>query len=290
MRLVTFEREGEMRVGAETGRGIVDFAIAAPALPRGMIELLAAGRRAMQTARAVCARALDDGVGLAPAASVRLRAPVPRPGKILGIALNYRDHAAETGRSLPAAPSVFAKASTAVIGPGDGIEIPSISQQIDYEGELAVVIGMRVRGVQRSAAAAAIAGYTIMNDVTARDVQARSGPSLAKSFDTFAPMGPALVTADELADPGCLALRTLVNGEQRQGSNTAELVFDVPALIVYLSAAMTLEPGDLITTGTPAGVGVRRTPPQFLQPGDRVCVEISGLGVLENPVVGRRGS
>lgn len=285
MRLVTFLHDAEPHLGAETSRGTVDFRLAAPALPQTMLDLLAAGTNALKTARAIVARALDDGVGLVPAAGARLLAPLPRPGKIFGIALNYRDHAAETGREVPQAPFVFSKAVTAVIGPDAGIEIPRVSAMIDWEGELAVVIGKRAKRVGRDTAMSYVAGYTIMNDVTARDYQNRSGHCMGKSFDTFAPMGPALVTLDEFPIGRGLELRTLVNGDEMQHSETSQLIFDVPALIEFISAGITLEPGDVITTGTPAGVGARRTPPRFLKAGDVVRIEISGIGALENPVV-----
>jgi len=285
MRLLTFLRDGDTHIGAESRRGVVDFRVAAPALPQTMLDLLTAGAAALKTARAVVARALDDGVGLVPVEQVHVLAPLPRPGKIFGIGLNYRDHALETGNSVPAVPIVFSKAVTAVIGPGMAIELPPVSQQVDYEGELAVVIGRRAKRVGRAAALAHVAGYTIMNDVTARDYQKRSGNCMGKSFDTFAPMGPAIVTLDDIADPLSLDVRTVVSGEELQHANTNRLIFDVPTLIEYLSAAVTLEPGDVISTGTPAGVGVRRTPPRFLKAGDTVRVEVSGIGVLENPVV-----
>ena len=290
MRLITFTNDGsnDARIGAETTAGIVDFSQAAPALPRTMLGLLAAGVPALQTARAVVARALDDRVGLIAAERVRLLAPLPRPGKIFGIGLNYRDHAAEIGKPVPSVPFVFAKAVTAVIGTGAAIELPGVSTMIDYEGELAVVIGQRAKGVPRAKALAHAAGYTIMNDVSARDYQEKSGHSLAKSFDTFAPMGPVLVTADEIPDPQQLILSTCIGGTLMQQSSTSEMVFDVATVIEYLSAAVTLEPGDVITTGTPAGVGARHTPPRWLKAGDRVAIEISGIGVLENPVVAAR--
>jgi 2-keto-4-pentenoate hydratase/2-oxohepta-3-ene-1,7-dioic acid hydratase in catechol pathway len=285
MRFVSFLLDGDPRVGAETTRGIVDFRVAAPALPRTLLELLAAGDAAHRTAQAVVARALDDGVGIVASARVRVLAPLPRPGKIFGIGLNYRDHAEETGNKMPEVPMVFSKAVTAVIGPGVAIEIPPASAYIDYEGELAVVIGKRAKRVARREALSHVAGYTIMNDVTARDYQTRSGHCMGKSFDTFAPMGPALVTLDELADPHGLDLRTVVSGTEMQHSNTGQLIFDVPALIEFISAGVTLVPGDVITTGTPAGVGVRRQPPRFLKPGDTVRIEIAGIGALENPVI-----
>lgn len=287
MRLVTFvlDTGGEPRLGVETTAGIVDFREAAPSLPQTLLGLLAAGAPALQTARAVVARALDDRVGLLQAERTRLLAPIARPGKIFGIGFNYREHAAETGNPIPAVPFVFLKAATAVIGPGTAIELPAVSTMVDYEGELALVIGRRAKCVARADALAYVAGYTIMNDVSARDYQKNSGHSLAKSFDTFAPMGPALVTADEVPDPHHLTLCTRVSGETMQQASTSGLIFDIPALIEYISAAVTLEPGDVITTGTPAGVGARRTPPRFLRAGDTVAVEIRGVGVLENPVV-----
>jgi 2-keto-4-pentenoate hydratase/2-oxohepta-3-ene-1,7-dioic acid hydratase in catechol pathway len=287
MRLVTFvlNAGSEPHVGVETTAGIVDFHEAAPALPQTMLGLLAGGAPVLKTARAVVARALDDRVGLVPANRVHLLPPVPRPGKIFGIGFNYRDHATETGNPIPAVPFVFLKAATAVIGPGAAISLPTVSAMVDYEGELAVVIGRRTKGVARADALAHVAGYTIMNDVSARDYQKNSGHSLAKSFDTFAPMGPVVVTTEELPDPHRLTLCTRVSGETMQQSSTSALIFDVPTLIEYISAGVTLEPGDVITTGTPAGVGARRTPPRFLRPGDTVAIEISGIGVLENPVV-----
>jgi len=284
MRLVTFELEGTPRAGALTSRGVVDFTVAAPALPRSMFELLAAGPPAMRTAGAIASRAQEDGVGLVDAKRVRLLAPLPRPGKIFGIGLNYRDHAAETGRPAPEVPFIFSKAVTAVIGTGDAIRLPAVSEKIDFEGELAVVIGRTACRVTAATALEHVAGYTGMFDITARDYQQRSGHCIGKSFDTFAPMGPAIVTTDEIRDPGALALRTVVSGETMQQSHTKELIFDVPYLIEFLSACATLEPGDVITTGTPSGVGVARTPPRFLRAGDVLRLEIDGIGVLENPV------
>lgn len=285
MRLVTFLYEDAPHVGAESPRGLVDFRVAAPVLPQTMLALLAAGPTALDTARQAVARALRQGLGLIPADDLRRLAPLPRPGKIFAIGFNYRSHAEETGTPIPAAPLVFSKAATAVIGPGAAIEIPPASAAIDYEGELAVIIGARAKRVSRQQALNHVAGYTIMNDVSARDYQQRSGHCMAKSFDTFAPMGPVLVTADEIPDPGRLELRTFVSGEQMQHASTDDLIFDVPALIEYISAGVTLEPGDVISTGTPGGVGFRRNPPRFLKAGDVVRIEISGIGALENPVV-----
>ena len=288
MRLVTFLSNGEPHIGAEGAQGVVDFTLAAPGLPESMLDLLADGPEALDEARAAVARAFSEGIGVIAADQVRLLAPVPRPGKIFGIGLNYRDHAQETGNPVPEVPIVFSKAATAVIGPGAAIEVPPASAFIDYEGELAVVIGRPAKRVSRRDALRYVAGYTVMNDVTARDYQVRSGHCIAKSFDTFAPMGPALVTTDEIGDPGTLDLRTIVSGEEMQHSSTSNLIFDVPALIEYISAGVTLEPGDVISTGTPAGVGYRREPRRFLQPGDTVRIEISNIGALENPVISAR--
>ena len=287
MRLITFLLDGdsEPHIGAETTAGIVDFRQAAPALPQHLLGLLAAGAPVLKTAKAVIARALDDRVGLVAPDRARVLAPLPRPGKIFGVAFNYREHAAENDSPVPAAPVVFLKATTAVIGHGAAIELPTVSPMVDYEGELAVVIGRRSKRVARANALAHVAGYTIMNDVSARDYQKVSGPSLAKSFDTFAPMGPVVVTADEIPDPQALTICTRVSGEVMQQASTAGMIFTIPTLIEYISGGITLEPGDVITTGTPAGVGMRRKPPRFRRAGDTVAIEIDGIGKLENPVV-----
>ncbi len=213
-----------------------------------------------------------------------LTAPL-RPGKIVAIGLNYRDHAREQNEPLPQAPVIFAKFSTAVIGPGEAIRRPPFVRELDYEAELAVVIGHTARRVREEEALSFVGGYICLNDVTARELQRKDGQWVrSKSLDTLAPIGPALVTADEVKDPGRLAIRCRVNGEVLQDSNTAELVFGVPQLVSYCSQMFTLEPGDIIATGTPAGVGFTRKPPRFLQPGDRVEVEIEGVGRLVNPV------
>jgi 2-keto-4-pentenoate hydratase/2-oxohepta-3-ene-1,7-dioic acid hydratase in catechol pathway len=199
------------------------------------------------------------------------------------VGLNYRDHAAETGASLPSRPLLFAKLPSSVTGPAGEVVRPGYTEELDYEGELAVVIGRRARDVPRDRALAHVFGYAVMNDVTARDRQ-REEPQWvrAKGGDTFAPFGPWVTTADEVPDPQALAIRTTVNGELRQDGTTADMVFPVDALVAFCSASFTLEPGDVITTGTPAGVGVARG--AFLGPGDRVRVEIEGLGALDNTV------
>lgn len=219
-----------------------------------------------------------------PLEGLELLAPL-RPGKIIGIGLNYLDHAAETGREPPERPLLFSKLATSIAGARDPIVLPAYTRELDYEGELAVVIGRRARDVAETDALSHVFGYAVMNDVSARDRQ-REEPQWvrAKGGDTFAPFGPWITTADEITDPQALGIRTWVNGELRQDGNTHDMVFPVAALIAFCSASFTLEPGDVISTGTPAGVGVARTPPVFLGPGDRVRVEVEGLGVLDNPV------
>jgi 2-keto-4-pentenoate hydratase/2-oxohepta-3-ene-1,7-dioic acid hydratase in catechol pathway len=218
--------------------------------------------------------------------AITLLAPVSRPGKIVCIGLNYRDHAAEARLPVPDVPVVFAKFATAVLSPGAPIRLPPEARRVDYEAELAFVIGRRARRVPRARAMEYVLGYTNANDVSARDMQKLDGQWVrAKSCDTFAPLGPAIVTLDEIAAPHALPIRLRLNGELMQDSNTDEFVFDVPALVEFLSATMTLEPGDVVLTGTPPGVGFARRPPVFLQPGDIVEVEIGNLGVLRNPVV-----
>jgi acylpyruvate hydrolase len=220
-------------------------------------------------------------------ADVAVLAPVPRPGKIVCVGLNYRDHAREAKMEVPASPIIFAKFATAVIGPGQPIVLPATSDKVDYEAELGVVIGRRCLHVSTADAASMVAGFVNANDVSARDFQKIDGQWVrAKSCDSFAPMGPALVTADEVPDPGALDICLRVNGEVRQHSNTREFVFGVADLIAFLTETITLEPGDVVLTGTPPGVGFARRPPVYLAPGDRVEVTIAGLGTLSNPVVG----
>jgi 2-keto-4-pentenoate hydratase/2-oxohepta-3-ene-1,7-dioic acid hydratase in catechol pathway len=220
-----------------------------------------------------------------PRRNVNLCAPVDRPGKIVAVARNYSGHAAERGREIPDEPTLFLKANSAVIGPNDDIVLPHASQQVDYEGELAVVIGHPAYEVDESEALDHVAGYTAANDVTARDYQNVRGQHwIGKSCDTFAPLGPALVTASEIPDPQDLGLRTIVSGETRQDARTKEMVFSVARLIAFASRLMTLEPGDVLLTGTPAGVGAAASPPRFLRDGDVVDVEIQGIGRLRNHV------
>lgn len=226
-----------------------------------------------------------------PLAQVRLLAPVARPGKIFAIGLNYADHIAETGSATPEQQLWFTKAVTSINGPYDPIELPLVSSALDYEAELVAVIGRRARHVSAEQARDHIFGFCVGNDVTVRDWQRHSPQwTIGKSFDTHAPIGPWIVTSDEIGDPHRLAVTCEVNGEVRQRSNTRHLVFNVFDQIAYLSRAMTLEPGDLIFTGTPGGVGAAMKPPQFLKAGDRTRVTIEGIGFIENIVVSERAA
>lgn len=216
---------------------------------------------------------------------VRLNAPLPNPPRVFAIGLNYRDHAVETKASLPKFPVVFFKMTTAIIGPGAPIVLPKNSTQPDYEAEFAFVIGKGGYRIPAAAWREHVYGYTIVNDVSARDIQLSTSQwSLGKSFPSFCPMGPAIVTADEVADPHALAISLSIGGETLQSSNTRELIFKVPDLVEYISSITPLLPGDVISTGTPGGVGMGRTPQRWLKPGESVTIKIDGLGELTNPV------
>jgi 2-keto-4-pentenoate hydratase/2-oxohepta-3-ene-1,7-dioic acid hydratase in catechol pathway len=280
MRLVTYKHGESELVGAiAPGGDVIDITVAG--LPTTMIELLALPD-GIEAARKFCESA---NVTL-PISEVQLRAPVPRPGKVLAIGLNYRDHAEESGQPIPQRPVVFAKANTCIVGPGDAILMPRVSRAVDWEAELCFVIGKRARYVKAADAAPYIAGYTIGNDVSVRDWQFHSPTwMMGKSFDTHGPFGPWLVTADEVGDPHALDIRTWVNGELRQQSNTRHLIHDCFALVELLSTVCTLEPGDVVATGTPSGVGMLMDPPRLLRAGDVVRVEIERIGAIENRVV-----
>ena len=279
MKLVTFQESGITRLGRLEDQEVVDLSVAAPELPTEMIALLEAGPDALSRA------ATAEGSRLA-LPVVALHSPVLRPPKILAVGLNYADHVAETGMDQPAFPMIFNKQSTSITGPYDEIHRPKVSDKLDYEGELAVVIGRRCRHVPRDRAEEVIAGYCIANDVSVRDWQMRVPTmTMGKSFDTHCPLGPALVTIDEVGDGSGLSVTTMVNGETRQQSNTKELIFDSYTLVEHLSTAFTLEPGDVISTGTPGGVGAMMKPPQWLIAGDVIRIEIEGLGRIENTVV-----
>ena len=282
MKLVTFTHAGRTRIGAVEAEAVVDFAAHGRALPDDMLTFLAQGEAAFNAAREACA----SGTGRLALGDVSLEAPIRRPPKILAVGLNYRDHVAEGGFDVPTVPVIFNKQSTAVTGPQGVIYLPKESDQLDYEGEFAFVIGKRCRRVPKEKALDVIAGYTIANDVSVRDWQFRSPTTtMGKSWDTHCPLGPWLVTPDEVSDPHDLALRTWVNGELRQDSNTRNLIFDCSDIIVHLSTAFTLEPGDVICTGTPSGVVLGMEPKVWLKAGDVVRITIDRLGTLENRVV-----
>jgi acylpyruvate hydrolase len=287
MRLVTFVHHGATRLGAlgaGGGRTVIDLNKADAALPSDLVALLESGAAGLAQAR----RAVDAAPPAARIAfgEVTLKAPILNPGKIVCIGQNYAEHAAESNAAVSAYPIIFAKYPNALIGDGGAIVLPKVSNQVDYEGELAVVIGKRAKNVTEAEALAYVGGYAAFNDVSARDFQMRTSQwTIGKTFDTFGPMGPALTTVDEVPDPQNLSIRVLVSGETLQSSHTSKMIFPVAVLIAYISSVMTLEPGDIIATGTPDGVGAARTPQRFLRPGDTVRVEIEGLDVLENPVV-----
>jgi 2-keto-4-pentenoate hydratase/2-oxohepta-3-ene-1,7-dioic acid hydratase in catechol pathway len=281
VRLATIERRDGPGLAVVEGQEVADVAALGVDLPRDMALLLALDDGVQRLAEAAAGAprlALED---------VRLLSPVLRPPKFLAIGLNYAKHVEESGMQAPEHQLWFNKQSTCVVGPGEGIEIPrDAPDMVDYEGELAFVIGKRCRHVSKADAPSVIAGYTIVNDVSVRDWQFRSQTmTMGKSWDTHGPTGPWLVTPDELGDPHTLPLRTWVSGELRQDGNTDDLIFDCFDMVEHLSTAFTLEPGDLISTGTPAGVGMAMQPPAMLKPGDVVRIEIESIGTLENPVV-----
>lgn len=277
LRLVTYRRNGgQPEVGVLSGSVIAG--LPAAEFP-DVLSILAGGVEARE--RAENAAAIAETV---PLASVKLLAPVPRPPKLICVGLNYRDHAIETGNEIPKIPTIFNKfPSTTVIASGDTIVLPKNSTKPDYEAELAFVIGKGGRHIPAEKWQDHVFGYTMVNDISARDFQlATSQWLMGKTFDTFAPMGPALVSADEIADPHELDISLTVNGETLQNSNTRELIFRIPDLVAYLSSVVTLEPGDVVSTGTPSGVGFARKPPRFLKDGDEVIVRVQGLGELRN--------
>ena len=282
MKLATFTDGDGARIGIVVGELVIDLSAAAPDLPTDMVAFLAAGDAAMARAQEV----QTDADHALPADNVEFLAPVPRPGKILAIGLNYADHIAETGAQTPTTQIWFNKQTTATNAPYAGITKPSVSDRVDYEGELVFVIGKRAKHVPAERASEVIAGYCCGNDVSVRDWQAASRTmQMGKSFDTHAPFGPWIATPDEVGDPHTLDLRTYVNGEKRQDSNTRFLVFNCFEQIAHLTKAFTLEPGDVIFTGTSAGVAAAMDPPPWLKVGDVVRIEIDRVGYIENTVV-----
>ncbi len=281
MKLATFTQAGRTRIGVVEFERIADVCAADPGLPTDMTAYLA--NHAETAPRLAAAR---QGAPRWPLGEVRLEAPVPNPGKFLAVGLNFADHIRELGAATPQFPSTFAKTRTCINGPFDPVQRPRVSDTLDYEGELGLVIGRRCRHVPKDRALEVVAGYVVVNDLTVREwVNLTPQVVIPKSFDTTGPFGPWMTTADEVADPQALKIRTLVNGEVRQDSSTAEMIFSCADLIALLSQAVTLEPGDVITTGTPPGVGEGFSPKRYLQPGDVVRVEIDGLGHIENPIV-----
>ena len=279
MRFVTFRHEGHQHAGVVLEDRVVSLRDSGfhdlLSVIQGGAGAIARVRKFLSTAR--------SGV---PVNSVKLCAPIPDPPKILCMGLNYRDHAAEAHLEIPKYPVIFAKYSNTVIGSGDNIELPKNSRKPDFEAEFAFVIGSRARHVDGADWRDYVFGYMNSNDVSARDYQMSvSQWTMGKNFDTFAPMGPWLVTADEIHDPHALDITLTLNGETMQSSNTRELIFKIPETIAFLSSVMTLEPGDVVMTGTPAGVGFSRKPPRWLAPGDELVVRIDGLGELRNTCV-----
>ena len=287
MKLVTASFQNETRIGTLISKNaqnyFLDLNRAQSTLPTDMIAFLQAGDAAMRLAQQIVAQA--DERFLIPQDQVKLLAPLPRPGKLICIGHNYYGHT-DAASNIPKHPDIFAKLSNVVIGPNQPIVITRTSDKIDYEGELAVVISKRCKYVEQANALDVVAGYTIFNDVTARDFQNRTSQWLiGKSFDTCGPMGPAIVTKDEIPDPGNLELSLTLNGKEMQHSSTNQLIFSIPFLIETITQSITLEPGDLISTGTPSGTGASYKPPVFMKPGDTVCVRIEKIGELVSPVI-----
>ena len=292
MRLVSYAADGRWRSGLLRGEAVVDTEAAAQQARFGRDGVDWSSNRAVLQAGHEERAALSEAASVIessamPLADVRLGPPIIDPEKILCMGLNYRDHAAENNLPLPEVPLFFAKFRNSLIGPADQIVLPAASEQIDYEAELAVVIGRRCRDVPVAEALGCVAGAMALNDVSARDLQMQASQwTVGKAIDTFAPCGPALVLMDEVDDIQSLGVRARVNGETLQDGNTSLMAFGVAEAIAFLTRVMTLEPGDIIATGTPAGVGMARKPPVWLRDGDVVEVEIDGIGTLRNPVAG----
>ncbi|HEY1465839.1 MAG TPA: fumarylacetoacetate hydrolase family protein [Acidimicrobiales bacterium] len=286
MRLVSFGSDRVARTGVVHGDEVVDLTDPAVGLPGDMVALLSLGPAALEGARA----AALGGARRLPLADLALLAPVPRPPSFLAIARNYEDHIRELGQDRPEHQTWFAKQPTCVIGTDAAIEVPGVSDQVDYEGELGMVIGTRCRHVTADRALEMVAGFVVVNDVSVRDWQRRAPTMMmGKGFDTHGPTGPWLVTADEIADPQELRIRTWVNEEVRQDGATSDMIFSCAEMIEHLSTAFTLEPGMILSTGTPAGVAASGNPPRWLTPGDLVRIEVEAIGALSNPVVSEPG-
>ncbi|MBI3208696.1 MAG: fumarylacetoacetate hydrolase family protein [Candidatus Solibacter usitatus] len=282
MRYITFENAaGARQPGVLRNGDVIGLSKA------GFDDLLDVIRGGAEARRRVDEfAALPPGDAVYALSAVRICAPLPHPPKFICVGLNYRDHAEEVGAKIPDVPTIFNKFPTTIIAPGDNIILPSISSQPDYEAEFAFVIGTGGRKIAACNWKDHVFGYTMVNDVSARDFQrATTQWLMGKTFDTFGPMGPAIVTADEIEDPHALDITMTINGEVMQKSNTRNLIFDIPKLLEFLSSVFTLQPGDVVSTGTPGGVGSARKPPRYLRHGDECVVEVQGLGQLRNPVV-----
>jgi acylpyruvate hydrolase len=303
MKLVTYARRGKVALGALSNGHVVDLSRAhraaaatdrrmptdLAALWRGSGMSLADARESLQYVEEQRSinRAPDC---LYPVAEVEFLAPIQRPGKVVCVGLNYRSHLAEIGETVPGYPILFDKPSTSIVGHNQAVVLPRISRQVDYEGELAVVIGRRGKYIPEKDALSYVAGYTCANDISAHDIEFRTSQwTSGKMLDTFCPLGPVLLTADEVLDPDQLHLKTTLNGRTVQDECTSDMVFSVRFLISYISSLATLEPGDIILTGTPAGIGCNQRPQVFLRGGDRLGVEIQGIGILANPVIEEEG-
>jgi len=286
MRLATILTPAGPRAALATDTHYIDIHASDAGLPECVTDLLAASA----DVRAIAAKLVDHPHAVKYSKdSVKLLPPITKPGKILCVGLNYADHARESGKAIPTEPVLFAKWSNTLCGPGDAIKLPKVAHKVDYEAELVIVVGKRGKHIPNDATAMEyVGGYTCGHDVSARDWQFRGEEkqwSIGKSFDTFAPIGPVLVTADEIRDPHSLQVQLRLNGKTMQNSNTREFIFGVPHILWFLSQVFTLEPGDLIFTGTPPGVGISRNPQVLLQAGDIVDIEIEKIGILSNPVV-----
>jgi acylpyruvate hydrolase len=292
MRLVSYLHDGHERLGARDNGTLVDLSAAsAGELPSDIVSFLRAGPAALATAREALAFARGREDVVVDPSAVELLPVVPRPPKVICVARNYAEHAAEANLQVLEVPNLFIRFPRSLIADGAPILVPKVSDQVDWEAELAVVIGREGKHVPAEEALDYVAGYALFNDVSIRDWQIRKPPiqfGAGKNFDGSGPLGPELVTRDEIPDPHALRIECIVNGEVMQSSTTASMIFSIPTLIEHISQFTTLEPGDVIATGTPSGVGHFREPPVYLKPGDRVRVAIEGLGVLENPVEAER--
>jgi acylpyruvate hydrolase len=287
MRLISYRAGGETRLGARAGDVVVDLNSFDPNVPADIVALLEGGDAAMAAARAALENGADQAEHHAPA-DLELLPVVPRPPKIVCVARNYAEHAAEAKLDVLSEPNLFIRFAQSLIADGAPIQVPRVSKAVDWEAELAVIIGRGGRHVSKADALDHVAGYAIFNDVSIRDWQIKKPPiqfGAGKNFDGSGPFGPDLVTADEIPDPGALAIELTVNGVVKQSSTTASMIFDVPTIIEFISTFTTLEPGDVIATGTPSGVGNFREPPEFLVAGDTVRITLEGVGVQENPVI-----